>query len=415
MRAKIRKLQFLAWIVVLLGLGTYALTGFALLRELGETDARNAALASGQPAPVAIEAFDPESHLHPQDEVHLRAQIDVAMQYDLVAPSPEGDRLAVMIPLYPASAEDTTAPAEGVMLYDQGPGGETIGQTEIDTLLAQIDGEGGVGPMISLGGQLMGATRYDALVADSFAQAGRAMAADFLVVAPFRTTRAAALGTGPDLEPVLKLGFIAAVFTLIGMILIAFARNRMRKHLAAEQAPEAAPDPEAEGLFEGAPRGAEPEIADTGLVVIGSYAPEMADGSTGGAVMREVLALGRRGEETGTYSARREGIDDFAALDSGGLKRPLPGRGIAPKLAGPKPVKKESPLAGRQDQADMENIMAAVQSEISGGGKPAGPASSETGDIFAAVQAAVRPAAAPKKPAAGTNPAVQAAQNPFGK
>ncbi|QDC08878.1 hypothetical protein FHY55_06320 [Oceanicola sp. D3] len=389
MRRQIRKLQIGAWLLVLIGLASFGLAGVGLLKQLHEVEQRKVALASEVPTPVAIEEFNRETDVHPLREVRVIGQLDVELQYDLIATTPDGDRLGVMIPLYPAGAENTAVPAPAVLLYDQGPGGETIGDAEINTLVAQIDGEGGVGPMITLGGTLGHGNIFGPLIADSFAEAGRPLAENVVIIFPFRTDRATALASGPQFEQLIQVVFIAAGFTLVGMILLAFARNRLRRLAAgdpadATDAADAAPEQDADDLFSDYA----PEVNPVnGAVIIPSYAPEMADGSNGLAVMREVLAIGRSSEETGTYTARRDGIDDFAALDSGGLKRALPGRGIPEKLAGPKPVKKESPLAAKQDPTQAADIMAAVQAEITA--PTLARAKGEAGDIFAAVQAAV--------------------------
>ncbi|MBS8225883.1 hypothetical protein [Vannielia litorea] len=375
----------LAWPFLLAGIGAFGLCGWLLLEELHESREMEALARAPQPEAVAIEAFDRAVHIHAFDEVHVKGQLDLSMQYDLVAPNPAGgaDYVGVMIPIYAEGAESTEGGAQGVLLFDQGPGGDTIGETEVNTLVAQIDGEGAVGPIISVAGRAASAGLYRPLVFDAFAENGRVLDETFLTIAPFRAARELALARAPDLEQPMILGMGGTIAVLLAMIGFARARHVKPRDAGAEviapEAEEIAPEVSGSRDFEIDPA--------TGLVFIPAYGPEMADGSTGTAVMREVLALGRRSEETGTYTARRDGIDDFAALDSGGLKRPLSGRGIPEKLAGPKPVKKESTLAGRQDPTQAADIMAAVQAEITA--PKLATAKGEGGDLFAAIQAAV--------------------------
>ncbi len=400
----------LAWPILLAGVGALGLGGWILLEEIKTSSALWAVAEAPQPQAVTIEAFDPATDIHASAEVHVMGQLDLSMQYDLLAPGgPEGDYLGVMIPVYPYAAENTLGPALGVLLYDQGPGGDTIGEVEVNSLVAQIDGEGAVGPYISVGGQAANAGLYRALVLDAFVENERSIADDFLTIAPFRAGRAADLSAAPDVEQPMILGMGGTIAVLLAMI--GFARGRAAKRRAPDQ-----PEAQAEKAAVGDDPFVDPFAVDaaTGQVFIPSYSPEMADGSTGTALMREVLALGRRADETGTYTARRDGIDDFAALDSGGLKRPLAGRGVPEKLAGPKPVKKENALAGKQDPTQAADIMAAVQAEIASPLK-AKAHGGDAGDIFAAVQAAVQTQPAKTKPMGFSNAAVEAAQNPFGK
>lgn len=377
-----RFLAILAWPCLLAGFGALGFGGWVLLQEMHKAKEFEVLALAPQPQAVAIEAFDPERDVQASGEVHVIGQLDLAMQYDILAPNPTGgpDHLGVMIPIYPQGADSTGGSALAVILYDQGPGGETIGETEVNTLIAQIDGEGAVGPLISLGGTVVNPGLYRALVLDAFAQDGRTLAQDFLAIAPFRAGRAADLAYSPNLEQPVLLGMGGAIMLLLAMI--GFARGKLVKREAqVDETEEIVPEVIAQKH-----RDVDVDLA-TGLVIIAAYGPEMADGSTGTAIMREVLALGRRGDEAGTYSARRDGIDDFAALDSGGLKRPLAGRAVSEKIAGPKPVKKESPLAGRQDPTQAADIMAAVQAEIAA--PKLAPSKGDAGDIFAAVQAAV--------------------------
>ncbi|SIN79778.1 hypothetical protein [Vannielia litorea] len=373
-----------AWPFLLAGVGAFGLGGWTLWEEFRTTRMLQEVAAAPQPQAVPIETFDPAADIHALGEVHVTGQLDLSMQYDLLAPGDAGgEHLGVMIPIYAQTATDTGSPALGVLLYDQGQGGDTIGDVEVNSLVAQIDGEGAVGPYISLGGQVTRAGRYHPLVLDAFAENGRTIAEDFLAVAPFRAGRAQDLAQGLDVEKPMLFGMGGTIAVLLAMI--GFSRGRAVRRKAGQPVNAVAQEVAGDTLDK-------PEFGfeqETGLIVIPAYSPEMADGSAGTSLMREVLALGRRSDETTVYSARREGIDEFAALDSGGLKRPLAGRGVSEKVAGPKPVKKESPLAAMQDPSQAADIMAAVQAEIAGPVKGLAK-DGDMGDIFAAVQAAVR-------------------------
>lgn len=386
MPRRTRVVQIGAWGLVLAGIVGFAMTGLGVLREIHGAQARRAALGAGPPDAAAVETFDRSAPRNALEEVKLSGQLDVAMQYDLLVAGAIGgrQRRGVMIPLYPHGAVDPATPALGVLIYDQGPGGETISAREIDALVAQIDGEGGLGPIVSLGGTLRNSTPFDALIADRFARDGRSLAADFLRIAPFRGSRAQALSAGPQLEQPVGTGLFAAILMLSGMILLARARNRLR--LQGETAQTGAVARAGLAGPDAADAGAH---ASSGRVEIAAYSPEMADGSCGTALMREVLALGPMAGGAPIYSSPREAVDDFAALDSGGLKRPLAGRGVPEKLAGPKPVKKASPLAGKQDPTAAADILAAVQAQF---GRPAETVRKDGTDgdaISLAVRAAV--------------------------
>ncbi|MCO6383149.1 hypothetical protein [Oceanicola sp. 502str15] len=409
-----RSFAVVAWPFLLAGVGAFGLGGWVLLEELRSSRAIEAVAKASQPEAVAVEAFDPATDVHALGEVHVIGQLDLSMQYDLVAPGDgAGDYVGVMIPLYAREAADTRGPALGVLLYDQGPNGGTIGDTEVNTLIAQIEGEGAVGPYISVAGRAVGAGRYQGLVFDAFAENERQIAESFLTIAPFRAGRVADLTAGPNLQQPMIYGMGGTIAVLLA--LIGFSAGRKLRASEAMEAKaeggEALVPVDVDDIFGGADAGG---ALDTGHVMIPAYGPEMADGSTGTALMRDVLALGRHSDEASIYSAKRDGIDDFAALDSGGLKRPLPGRAVSAAVAGPKPVKKASPLAAKQDPTQAADIMAAVQAEVSAPVSTA-PGTTDAGDIFAAIEAAVRTQAPEAKPLAPISPAVAAAQNPFGK
>lgn len=204
----------------------------------------------------------------------------------------------------------------------------------------------------------------------------------------------------PGLERPAMLAGLAVALTMLAMTAANLRRNRRLKRAAragadADTGAGVRTPPESPA----APGPAPVPKPGNGVLHIPPYDPEMADGSgpgsgAGAAVMREVLAPVRTGEGGGAYAARRDGADGagaFAALDSGGLKRPLAGRGVPEKLAGPKPVKKESPLRGRQDAAAAAGILSAVQAElVKAPPKPRGfGAAPDSAELFARADAAL--------------------------
>ncbi|MDF1872230.1 hypothetical protein [Vannielia sp.] len=341
-----------------------------------------------QPEVVAIERFAPERDIAKGGEVQVQGQLDASMQFDLMVPVEGGNDVAVMLPVYPAGATDVTGPAAGILLYRQGLNGPGLGDGEIDTLLAGHIADGTVGPVMDIAGRISDMGAFEATLRETFAENGRLLGDAPVIIAPFRAGRAAVAGPLGPWAQVAALGFAGLVLMNLGMILNARRRNaRLRGSGAANgDAPEAVLADQAE---EGEASWDDLD-PDTDLVRIAAYSPEMADGSSGAQVMREVLALGRRSDETGVYAANRDGIDDFAKMESGGLKRALPGRGVSEKIAGPKAVKQESPLAARQDAEVAADIMAAVRKEVTQQ-VPVSmkPAADNSDALFARVNAAI--------------------------
>lgn len=226
-----------------------------------------AALAAGPPPAVEITAFDRDAHVGPLNEVQVRAQLDLSMDYELTLEKSGADSYAYMIPLIAARPEagagakakdlsEMTAierllqqarPVQaepevlGVVLYS-GPGFEL---DDISPMMLMLDAEemGSRGPILTLNGALGGHGEFGEMVRDSFEEQGRTLPEGVPVIKPYLEGRAAALAPRePRAFGLFHLSLaVAGVLVLLGVVRLAVGDRFGAPRPKAPQAPAAGP------------------------------------------------------------------------------------------------------------------------------------------------------------------------------
>lgn len=243
------------------------------IQEQKRDAARDAAIAAGPPATVDIRAFDPARDVTALDEVQIRAQLDVAMDYQLTIERDGTDDLAYMVPLVavdaiPASQVPDRNPAEPMMLAEGPDWPEIVGvaiYTGRDFSFEDVDGMllarqakefGPYGPILTLNGEHRGLGLWDEIVRDSFAEQNRPFPRDAIVVFPYLNGRAAALA--PREADQLSL------FDITKYVAAAIAALALLK-LAVHRESEGAEDPSTEAPWEDAKAAEIPEEPEPGF------------------------------------------------------------------------------------------------------------------------------------------------------
>jgi hypothetical protein len=118
-----------------------------------ESEAQKAiAMNAKPPAAVKLEAFDPRRNTGTAQEVNIIAQADGTQAMEVTRSSKSADvrEKWVIVPLYPTTAKDASAPATGVLLQR--------GDASDEQFEKMVIGEGPFAPLIALDGTMIDAS-----------------------------------------------------------------------------------------------------------------------------------------------------------------------------------------------------------------------------------------------------------------
>jgi hypothetical protein len=189
----------------------------------GDDEAAKArARALPPPAAVKIEEFDASKHRGPSGEVVILAQADLTKLSDLVfSKGADEKRRYVLAPLYPVGATDVTGPAYGVIVERT-----RLTNQQIKDLTV---GEGPLGPILKLDGELVDASEIGAVPPRQNGQYHRVDPRP-LYLAPSPRGRTAALA--PSDAGRQAAFFVAGLAALLFVLGIALQVQRVRRRRA---------------------------------------------------------------------------------------------------------------------------------------------------------------------------------------
>ncbi|MEO0829325.1 MAG: hypothetical protein AAFY03_02575, partial [Pseudomonadota bacterium] len=252
----------LAVLVASLGAISYVIeTRTSALHEL--------ALSAPPPVQQSITSFDEARDAGFAREVSIRAQVDFTSKVELglngILGTPQYTLLSLL-------AEDAsgTAPSQrpGVLILD-GPIA-SFDEARLDRLMANIVDMGTFGPILELQGKAGGVAPLNPLFRYMLGNEGQTLSDPALFLRPFEAGREAAFAPRPVGASLILAGGIAAVFAVIGALLMAFRSNH--RPVAVQVAP----------------------VAVTGdHYEIAPYDPEMVTGEDGRGVLEQLLAQSR--------------------------------------------------------------------------------------------------------------------------
>ena len=249
----------LAVLVVSIGAMTYVL-------ERRDMVLHDLALSAPPPVEQSIVVFNEQRDAGFAREVRIRAQVDFTRKVTLGVGGLLGTPEFTLLPLYPESASGETPPqALGVLMLD-GPL-SSMTEARLNHLMSDIRDVGAFGPILALHGTAGGVPALNPIVPRLLANADRQIASQALYMRPFELGREVAFAPKPVGASLILSGGIAAVFAVIGTLLMAFRSNR--RPVAAQ--------PVAAGVH----------------MDIAPYEPEMVTGESGRATLDKLFAPGQ--------------------------------------------------------------------------------------------------------------------------
>ncbi|MBX2856332.1 MAG: hypothetical protein KTR21_15175 [Rhodobacteraceae bacterium] len=171
-------------------IGGPLIIAFGIFMQFNEADKnqqRRQALAAGAPAMVDIGTFDETKHMGPANEVSIRGQLDLSINYTLTREGKYGAKtIRWMAPLYDPAAVEPENPVRAIVL-------ESDGKPEQDDLAAMMKGIANDRPIIEINGEESGPGRFRSMVREALEEQGLTLSPDAVFIDPFLEGREAAL------------------------------------------------------------------------------------------------------------------------------------------------------------------------------------------------------------------------------
>ena len=215
-------LNGIVWLFTRGPLGSFliaaALIGFGYQQYMAAestNEARAAALAEGPPPVVDIDTYIPARNDGHLGEVNVRAQLDLTWDYQLTLTTNSGNHYAYMVPLVEVKPDAARPAVLGYLLWNDSD--FTFDQFDPMTFLINAEGFGTVGPILTLNGLRDTPGQFDDMIADAFAENGRVLPPEPLILSLFDGDRAAYFAPRDPRTPLVWLGGLGALFVAVGL------------------------------------------------------------------------------------------------------------------------------------------------------------------------------------------------------